>query len=73
MYWMKTVGETESMRGSLNSAMDEPLMAIISELITGHQELTFAPDGIPSGTPAAREALSDLELRDLRVLRGFIF
>jgi hypothetical protein len=49
----------ESIEGSLNSAMGEPLVANNKLAYSGHQELPIAPDGIPSGTPAVREALSD--------------
>ena len=38
-----------------------------------HQTPPITPDGIPSGAPAVREALSDPQLRDLRALRGSIF
>ena len=53
--------------------MGKHLMASNKLAYSGHQTLPITPDGIPSGAPAAREALSDPELRDLRVLRGSIF
>ena len=62
----------ELMQGSLNSSMGEHLMANNKLAYSGHQTLPITPDGIPSGAPAVREALSDPELRDLRV-RGSIF
>jgi len=37
------------------------------------QALPITPDVIPSRAPVVREALSDRQLRDLRVLSGFIF
>ena len=59
----------ESNRGSLNSAMGEPLMPNNKLAYSGHQELPIAFDGVPSGTPAAREASSDPDsLRSLHVL-----
>jgi hypothetical protein len=61
------------MRGSPKSVMGEPFVASNKLAYSGHQELPIAPDVITSGTPALREALSDPELRDLRVLRGSIF
>ena len=58
------------MRGSLNSSMGEHLVANNKLASSGHQTPPITPDGIPSGAPAVREALSDPELR---VLRGSIF
>ena len=58
------------MQGSLNSSMGEHLMANNKLAYFGRQTLPITPDGIPSGAPAVREALSDPELR---VLRGSIF
>ena len=59
----------ELMEGSLNSAMGESQMASNKPAYCGHRELPIAPDGIPSGTPAAREASSDPDsLRSLHVL-----
>ena len=63
----------ELMQGSLNSSMGEHLMASNKLAYSGHQTPPITPDGIPSGAPAVREALSDPELRGLRVLRGSIF
>ena len=63
----------ELMQGSLNSSMGEHLTANNKLAYFGRQTLPITPDGIPSGAPALREAVSDPELRDLRVLRGFIF
>jgi hypothetical protein len=73
MYWMTERMVTEFMQGSLESSMGEPFVASNKLAYSGHQELPITPDGIPSGAPAVREALSDPELRDLRVLRGSIF
>jgi hypothetical protein len=53
--------------------MGKHLMASNKLAYSGHQTLPIIPDGIPSGVPAVREALSDPQLRDLRVLRGAIF
>ena len=53
--------------------MGKHLMASNKLAYSGHQTLPITPDGIPSGAPAVREALSDPQLRDLRVLRGSIF
>ena len=61
------------MQGSLNSSMGEHLVANNKLAYSGHQTPPITPDGLPSGAPAAREALSDLQLCDLRVLRGSIF
>ena len=61
------------MQGSLNSSMGEHLTANNKLAYSGRQTLPIAPDGILSGAPAVREALSDPQLRDLRVLRGSIF
>ena len=61
------------MKGSLNSSMCEHLMTNNKLAYLGHQTLPITPDGIPSGAPAVREAVSDHELRDLRALRGSIF
>ena len=61
------------MQRSLNSLMGEHLLANNKLAYSGHQTPPITPDGIPSGAPAVREALSDPELRDLRVLRGSIF
>ncbi len=63
----------ELMQGSLESSMGEHLVASKTLAYSGHQTPPITPDGIPSGAPAVREALSDSELRDLRVLRGSIF
>ena len=69
MYTMRETRVAESMEGSLNSAMGESHMASNKPAYCGHRELPIAPDGIPSGTPAAREASSDPEsLRSLRAL-----
>ena len=61
------------MQGSLNSSMGEHLVANNKLAYSGHQTPPITPDGTPSGAPAVREAVSDHQLRDLRVLRGFIF
>ena len=50
--------------------MGEHLVANNKRAYSGHQTPPITPDGIPSGAPAVREALSD---PDLRVLRGPIF
>jgi hypothetical protein len=69
MYRMRQTRIAESMEGSLNSSMGEPLMANNKLAYSGRQELSIAPDGISSGTPATREALSDPDsLRSLRAL-----
>ncbi len=60
----------ELMQGSLESSMGEHLVASNKLAYFGHQTPPITPDGIPSGAPAVREALSDSELRDLRALRG---
>jgi len=73
MYRITETMEIELMQGSLNSSMGEHLVANNKLAYSGHQMSPITPDGIPSGAPAAREALSDFQLRDLRVLRGSIF
>ena len=70
---MRGTKVVKSIRGSINRSMREPFVASNKLAYSGHQELPIAPDVITSGTPALREALSDPELRDLRVLRGSIF
>ena len=52
------------MQGSLNSSMGEHLMTNNKLAYFGRQTLPITPDGIPSGAPAVREALSDPDLRD---------
>jgi len=59
----------EFMQGLLSSSMGEHSIANNKLAYSGHQTLPFTPDGIPSGAPVVREALSDPELR----IRGFIF
>ena len=73
MYRIRETRVIELMQGSLNSSMGEHLVANNKLAYSGHQTLPITPDGIPSGAPAVREALSDPELRGLRVLRGSIF
>jgi hypothetical protein len=70
---MRKANEAESMRGSLNSTMGEPLVARNKQAYSGHRELPIALDAVASGAYARRRLLSDLHLRDLRVLRGSIF
>ena len=70
---MRGTKVVKSIRGSINRSMGEPFVASNKLAYSGHQTLPITPDGIPSGAPALREALSDPELRDLRVLRGSIF
>ena len=70
MYRIRETMVIELMQGSLNSSMGEHLVANNKLAYSGHQALPITPDGTPSGAPAVREALSDSELRDLRVLRG---
>ena len=53
--------------------MGEHLVANNKLAYSGHQTPPITPDGTPSGAPAVREAVSDPQLRALRVLRGFIF
>ena len=53
--------------------MGKHLVASNKLAYSGHQTLPITPDGIPSGTPAVREAISDPQLRDLRALPGSIF
>jgi hypothetical protein len=66
---MKETRVAESLEGSLNSAMGESRMASNKPAYCGHPALPIAPDRIPSGTPAAREALSDPDSqRSLRAL-----
>jgi hypothetical protein len=60
----------ELMQGSLDSSMGKHLVANNKLASSGHQTLPITPDGVPSGAPALREALSDSELR---ALRGSIF
>ena len=66
MYWMKQVKEAESIRGSLNSAMGEPLVASNKLAYSGHRELPISPDVITSGQPARGLLLSDLNFGDIR-------
>ena len=73
MYRIRDTKVVQLMQGSLNSSMGEHLMANNKLAYSGHQTLPITPDGIPSGAPAVREALSDPQLRDLRVLRNSIF
>jgi hypothetical protein len=63
----------EFMQGSLNSSMGQHLVANNKLAYSGHQMPSITPDGLPSGAPAAREAVSDPQLRDLRALRGSSF
>ena len=70
---MRKSKDHKLMRGSPKSVMGEPFVANNKLAYSGHQTPPITPDGIPSGAPAVREALSDSELRDLRVLRGSIF
>jgi len=70
---MRETKVAELIQGSLDSSMGEHLVATNKLASFGHQTLPITPDRIPSGAPAVREALSDPELRDLRVLRGSIF
>ena len=53
--------------------MGEHLVANNKLAYSAHQTPPITPDGTPSGAPSVREAVSDPQLRDLRVLRGFIF
>ena len=53
--------------------MGKHLMASNKLAYSGHQTPPITPDGIPSGAPAVREALSDPQLRVVRVLRASIF
>jgi len=73
MYRIRETRAVKLTQGSLNSSMGEHLVANNKLAYSGHQTPPITPDGIPSGAPAVREALSDPELRDLRVLRGSIF
>ena len=73
MYRIRETKIVELMQRSLKSSMGEHLMANNKLAYSGHQTLHITPDGIPSGATAVREALSDPELRGLRVLRGSIF
>ena len=57
----------ELMKRSLNSSMGEHLVANNKLAYSGHQMPPITPDGVPSGAPAVREALSDPDLRVLRV------
>ena len=60
---MNRIRETkvaELMQGSLVSSMGERLLANNKLAYSGQQTLPITPDGIPSGAPAVREALSDL-------------
>ena len=70
---MRETMVVELMQGSLESSMGEHLVASNKLAYFGHQTPPITPDGIPSGAPATREPLSDLQLRALRVLRGSIF
>jgi hypothetical protein len=65
---MRETREAESMGGSINSTMGEPLVASNKRAYSGHQELPIAPDVITSGVHALRGLLSDPPLGDLRVL-----
>ena len=50
--------------------MGEHLVANNKRAYSGHQTPPITPDGIPSGAPALREALSDPKFRSLSDLRG---
>ena len=67
---MRKANEAESMRGSLNSTMGEPLVARNKQAYSGHRELPIALDAVASGAYARRRLLSDPHLRGLR---GSIF
>ena len=67
---MRKVNEAESMRGSLNSTMGEPLVARNKQAYSGHRELPIALDAVASGAYAQRRLLSDFHLRGVR---GSIF
>jgi hypothetical protein len=66
MYRIKEARVVELTQGSLKSSMDEHLMASNKQAYPAHQMLPITPDGVPSGAPALREALSDAELHGLR-------
>ena len=70
MYRIRETRAVELTQGSLTSSMGEHLVANNKRAYSDHQMLPITPDGIPSGAPAVREALSDAELRGLR---GSIF
>ena len=63
MYRIRETRVVELTQGSPKSSMDEHLMANNKQAYSAHQTLPITPDGIPSGAPALREALSDAELR----------
>ena len=73
MYGIRETMVIELRKRSLNSSMGEHLVASNKLAYSGHQMPPITPDGVPSGAPAVREALSDLQLRDLRALSGSIF
>jgi hypothetical protein len=56
---MRETREPESMGGSLNSTMGEPLMASNKRAYFGHRELPIDPDVITSGKPGCGLLLSD--------------
>ena len=70
MYRIRETRVVELTQGSPKSSMDEHLMANNKQAYSAHQTLPITPDGIPSGAPALREALSDPQLSDIRILRG---
>ena len=63
MYRIRETGAVELTQGSLKSSMGKHLMANNKRAYSAHHTLSITPDGIPSGAPALREALSDRELR----------
>jgi len=68
---MTEAKEYESMRGSLNSRMGEPLVASNKQAYSGHRALPISPDVITSGQPARGLLLSDPTLSDfLRLIRS---
>ena len=60
---MRKANEAESMRGSLNSTMGEPLVARNKQAYSGHRELPIALDAVASGAYAQRRLLSEFQLR----------
>ena len=63
---MRQTTEPESMRGSLNSTMGEPLVPSNKLTYCGHRELPISPDVITSGQPACGLLLSDATPGDIR-------